>query len=359
MYPNLTIDLKKIENNGKIICDFCRQWDIDVAGVIKFSNGDMEISKAYAKGGCSQIASSRTRQLKAIKKNMPEVNTMLIRIPMISEVEDVVKWCDYSLNSEEKVLWALNDAAEKNGTIHNVILMYDVGDRREGIVERDGVVELAEKVEKEMNHLHLAGVGSSFACMSGVVPDENNLEELATCARKIQEVLNRKLEIVSGGSSITLKVLCEGEKIPREINHLRIGGAIANPMGIRINRGVEIKGMSEDAFLLTAEVIEVSEKGSAVGSSGKNWAGKSVEIIDNGLRKRAIVALGSQDIGDAKQLVPVDKNIEVIGGSSDHTVLDVTDVSYEIEPGDKIEFRAFYMPLLYCFSTDNVQLIYR
>lgn len=359
MYPNLTVDLKKIEKNAQIVCDFCRKWNIDVAGVIKFSNGDIKVSESYYKGGCKQLASSRTRQLKKIKETMADVETMLIRIPMISEAMEVVRWCDFSLNSEEKVLWALNDAAEECNSIHKVVLMYDVGDRREGIVERSKVVQLAQKVEREMNNLYLAGVGSSFACMSGVLPDENNLEELAICAKEIEIEIGRKLDIVSGGSSITLKVLYEDGNIPKEINHLRIGGAIANPMGLRINRGVEIEGMSEEAFLLTAEVVEVGEKGSAVGSSGKNWAGQSVEIVDNGLRRRAIVALGSQDIGDAKQLVPVDKNITVIGGSSDHTVLDIGDVDHIVEPGDKIEFRVFYMPLLYCFATDNVELIYR
>ena len=154
--------------------------------------------------------------------------------------------------------------------------------------------------------------------MSGVLPDWDNLSEFASGAEYIESLIGRRLEIVSGGSSITLTLIAAGKPIPEKINHLRIGGAIANPMGIRRNRGVEIEGM----------------------------------------RRRAIVALGSQDIGDPKQLVPLDSGVEVVGGSSDHTVLDVTDSEKNFRPGDVVRFRAYYMPLLYCFSTRHVSKYY-
>ena len=59
---------------------------------------------------------------------------MLIRIPMISEAEDVVRYTDISLNSEIKVAKALSKEAIKMGKIHEIILMVDVGDLREGIL---------------------------------------------------------------------------------------------------------------------------------------------------------------------------------------------------------------------------------
>ncbi len=92
--------------------------------------------------------------------------------------------------------------------------MQDVGDRREGIYGRDKVVELALSVEREMKHLHLAGIGAPFACASGVLPDWDNLSELAGTAAQIESAIGRKLEIVSGGSSITLTLLACGKPIP-------------------------------------------------------------------------------------------------------------------------------------------------
>ena len=357
-YPLLKVNIEAIRENSRVMNSFCSSRNLDVAGVIKFSDGDLEIAKAYHEGGCKQLASSRTVQLERIKKAMPEVTTMLIRIPMISECEDVVRWCDISLNSQEKVLRKLNDCAAEQDKVHSVVLMLDVGDRREGVVGVDRLLRQALMVENELNNLHLAGIGSSFACVSGVLPDQDNLGKLADAAKLIESEIGRKLDIVSGGSSITLTMLANDVPLPPEINHLRIGGSIANPMAIKKNRGVVIPGMREDTFTLTAEVVEVETKPSVAQGSGKNWAGQIIEREDRGTRIRALIALGSQDIGDCKQMVPMDTGIEVIAGSSDHTVLDVTSGDNAFEPGDTIDFSLYYMGLLYCFSTRNVRIEY-
>lgn len=331
-YPVLDVDLEAIRENAHIMCELCAGHGISVAGVIKFSDGDLSLSKAYADGGCRQIASSRTVHLKEIKEAYPEITTMLIRIPMMSEADQVVQSCDISLNSEESVLRCLNEAARRKGIVHNVILMQDVGDRREGVYGRESLIRLALVVENELESLHLMGIGASFACVSGVLPDRDNLNELAESASEIEELIGRELEIVSGGSSITLTMIAADTQIPSKINHLRIGGAIANPIGIRKNRGVIIDGMREDAFRLTAEIIEAGEKPSPPGGRRKNWSGNIIEIEDRGVRRRAIAAIGSQDIGDCRQLIPLDPGVFVIAGSSDHTVLDVTESCRDWRP---------------------------
>ena len=208
-----------------------------------------------------------------------------------------------------------------------------------------------------MLKVNLAGIGSSFACVSGVLPDQENLKELSDTAIAIENEIGRELEIVSGGSSITLTMLANGIPLPGKINHLRIGGAIANPMEIKRNRGVVISGMIEDTFALVTEVVEVETKPSATQGSGKNWAGQIIEREDIGIRTRAIIALGSQDIGDCNQLIPKETGVEVIAGSSDHTVLDVTEYSEGLEPGNMLKFSLYYMGLLYCFSTKHVMII--
>ncbi len=355
-YPVLNVNIEAIRNNADTMSKFCGSKGLNIAGVIKFSDGNIDVAKAYHEGGCKQLASSRTVHLERIKNEIPDAVTMLIRIPMISECEDVVRWCDISLNSQEKTLRHLNECAAKLGKTHSVLLMLDVGDRREGVVGADRLLEQALMVEKELDNLHLIGIGSSFACVSGVLPDQQNLSELAEAAEKIEAAIGRQLEIVSGGSSITLTMLANDVPLPAKINHLRIGGSIANPMAIRKNRGVVIPGMREDTFMLSAEVVEAETKPSAAQGSGKNWAGQVIEREDRGTRTRAIIALGSQDIGDCKQLVPLDESAEVVAGSSDHTVLDITECSYAYECGDIMTFSLYYMALLYCFSTNHVRI---
>lgn len=214
-------------------------------------------------------------------------------------------------------------------------------------------------MEQRLDHLYLAGIGASFACVSGVLPDWDKLSELAESARQIEQRIGRKQDIVSGGSSISLTLVAADKPIPPKINHLRIGGAIANPMGIRENRGVIIEGLREDAFTVAAEIVEVFDKPSAPGGARKNWSGQVIEFEDLGVRTRAIAAIGSQDIGNALQLVPKTPGVSVVAGSSDHTVLDVTDSGRDWKPGDVIRFSAYYMPLLYCFATQHVKVEYK
>lgn len=357
-YPVLEVNVGAIRNNAKTVCDFVGQRGISVAGVIKFSDGDMEIVKAYHEGGCKQIASSRTVQLKKIKKKLPEIETLLVRIPMHSEVTEVVKYCDISLNSEVSTLKKLNTAAVKHGVKHGVILMYDVAERREGIVDLDKLCEVALMVENELEGLTLRGIGTSFACVSGVLPSVENLTWLAEGARKVEEVIGRKLEIVSGGSSIDMTLLAKGIELPEGINHLRFGGFIANPRTMREIRGVQLPGMCEDTFTLTAELVEIQDKPSPVGGSGKNWAGQAIELEDKGVRRRAILALGSQDVSSAATLHCLDEGVEFIGNSSDHMLVDITDSPKNWKVGDVMTFTVYYMNLLYAFATEHVNIKY-
>ena len=357
-YPVLEVNTSYIRDNAKVMTDYCKKQGVAVAGVIKFSDGDLKIAKAYSQGGCAQIASSRMVHLKHIKSKMPEVTTMLIRAPMLSEVPEVVKYCDISLNSEKETLLALNRQAGLLGKKHGVILMLDVGDLREGVIDINELCCLAVLTECELQNLKLMGIGSSFACFGSILPTKENLSTLVSAARLIESKINRKLEIISGGSSVSLIVMQKGD-LPEGINHLRIGGAIANPRNIRINRGVAIDGMKEDTFVLKAELIEVNVKPSRpFGESSINWTGNKVEFEDKGLRRRAIAAIGSQDIGDGMKLFPCEEGIRVIGCSSDHTILDMEESCKPWKVGDKVSFYPGYAPLLYSFSTKHVSIKY-
>ena len=49
----------------------------------------------------------------------------------------------------------------------------------------------------------------------------------------------------------------------------------------------------------------------------------------------------------------------MIAGSSDHTVLDVTDCKEKVNVGDVLEFRLRYGGLLQIFSTKHVKIQFR
>lgn len=358
-YPVLEVNLEAIRNNARVMREYCMARGVSIAGVVKVSDGDLRVARALYEGGCTQLAAPRIVHLKQIKQALPQVEAMLIRIPTPSEAAEVVRDCDISLNSEADTLRALNSTAGRLGKVHGVVLMLDVGDLREGVTSEESLLPLALLVERALPNLRLMGIGTTYACFGGLMPTQENLGTLAHAVKRVEEAIGRKLGIVSGGSSINLTLLANGGGMPPEITHLRLGGSIINPVSIRRNRNVAIPGIREDTFTLTAELVEVAVKPSRPsGTQGRNWAGDVVDFPDLGLRRRAILALGSQDVGDARKLIPRDVGVRVVRNSSDHTILDITDSGKDWRPGDKVSFGLYYMPLLYAFATRHVAIHY-
>ena len=355
----MDVNLDALRNNARIMCELCAKNGISVAGMIKFSDGDLQVAKAYRDGGCAQLGVSRATHLRPVKEACPETETLLTRSPVRADLEACARYADLSLHSDADVLTALNEEAGKWGTRPGVILMLDVGDLREGVDNIPALVDLAQLCERLPN-LRLRGVGTNHACMNGVLPTYENLSFLVEGAEAVEAAIGRRLDIISGGSSINLLLFRDGvNRMPPRVNHLRIGGSIANPMNIRVNRGVTFPGLREDTMRLTAEIVEIHEKASAPrGQSTKNWAGEAVTQIDKGRRLRTILALGSQDVGDCTSLLPVDSGVEIVGCSSDHTIVDVTESGRPWKSGDTMTFQVRYANMLYAFTGQHVQIEY-
>lgn len=358
-FPVLNVNIAALRVNAHVLCDVCAKNNIAVAGIIKFSDCDLQVAKAYRDGGCAQLGVSRAKHLPALKKAFPNVETLLTRAPGRCDLENCARYADLSLHADEDVLTALNAEAEKWNTRPGIILMLDVGDLREGVDNIPALVDLARLCEKLPN-LSLRGVGTNLACMNGVLPTYENLHFLVEGAEAVEQAIGRKLEIISGGSSINLLLLKDGiNRMPPRVNHLRLGGTIANPMNIRMNRGVVFPGMREDSMRLVAEIVEIHEKDSAPKAlSTKNWAGEVVVREDKGRRLRAILALGSQDVGDATALIPEEADVEIVGCSSDHTIVDVTDSGRHWKIGDTMAFKMRYANMLCAFSGNHVDVLY-
>ena len=279
---------------------------------------------------------------------------MLIRPPCLTDLDLAAWYADLVLCTDKTTLSLLSEAAEAKGRRVGVVLMLDVGDLREGVDSIEALVDVAVFAEA-LTGLDLKGVGTNLACLNGVLPNQENLSFLLEGARAVEKAIGRPLEIVSGGSSIDLLLLREGgEGIPEGINHLRLGGIIANPLTIHLSRGLTFPGLREDTVTLTAQIIEIETKASAPKESTTNWRGETVRREDLGRRRRAILALGSQDVGDASTMVPVEAGVAIVGCSSDHTVLDITDCDRELKVGDTVTFRLRYANILYAFSTRHV-----
>lgn len=347
--PRLEIDLDKIQYNTKTIVDVCNKEGIQVAGVTKGVAGMPEVAKAMLRGGVIQLADARIMNIKKLKRANIKAPTMLIRIARVSRSREIVKYFDTSLMSEWKVMKAVSKEACQKNKKHAIIIMIDLGDLREGVLI-DQAIPLIERVSS-LKGLELKGVGTNLGCYGGILPTEKNMQQFVGMVRKIQERFDVSLPFISAGGTNCLPLVMEG-KMPKEVNHLRIGEAIL--LGRESTRNTLIPGTRQDTFILVAEIIEIKEKPSVpIGTSGKDAFGKTPKFKDQGVRKRAIIALGKQDV-ILSGLKPVDDAIKVLGGSSDQIIMDITDSQVEYEIGQEIQFTLKYPSLLSAITSPYV-----
>ncbi len=339
--PRLDIYLDKIKNNSENIKALCSKHGIEVVGITKGCCAITEVGQAIIDGGINILGDSRIENLERLKKSELKVETMLIRIPMLSEVDKVLDWADISLNSEISVIKSLSQEALKRKIVHRIILMIDLGDLREGIMP-DDVLQMVGEIGK-LPGVKLIGIGANFCCISGVMPTRENLTKLVKLAEEIENNFHINLEVISGGNTSVLK-LVEDDLIPDKINQLRIGiGILLGQDDVRLRN---IAGTYQDTFILTAEVIEVKEKPSLPqGEIGRDAFGEVPVFQDLGIRKRAILAIGKQDI-HLNSLVPMKKEVKIVGASSDHLIIDINDFQEEVKVGDEVKFRLNYPALL-------------
>ena len=355
--PRLLVNLTKIRRNAAAVCALCGAQNISVAGVVKGACGALTVAQMLLEGGCKQLASSRLSQLEHIRQQYPTAETLLIRMPMSEEAERVVQACSFSLNTEARTLRALSDAAVQAGVIHKVILMVELGDLREGVPSAGHLEELARLTER-LPGLYLAGVGGTLNDIYGVSPSEDNMAALVRAFQAAQQAVGRPLDILSGGSTTALPMLMAG-KLPREINHLRIGEAILTGRDLPDLWGVQVPGCDCDTMELEASVIEANAKPTRPwGVRSQNGFGEQPPLPpDRGVRARVILNVGRCDVGEAGQLI-CPAGVTVIGASSDHLVLDVADCPQTLQPGDTLRFRLFYQGMLFAFQSADVEKVY-
>ena len=113
MYPKLIIDTKAFRNNARIIKKLCDDNDTNLCAVVKVYHAMDELIKILHEEDIKSFASSRIVHLKNIKRLYPKDKTLLIRIPMLCELEELVKYIDTTLISSKDTLVKLNQVSKK------------------------------------------------------------------------------------------------------------------------------------------------------------------------------------------------------------------------------------------------------
>lgn len=355
-YPVYEISASKIKSNALKIYELCRSNGIEPAGVVKGFSAIPQVAELFVEAGFKTLGDSRMKEIIKLRSDNIKAELMLIRIPMPSEIPELVRYADSSLNSEISTIKLINEEARLQEKTHGIVLMVDLGDLREGFFDSKEVIETAKEVES-LDNVKFLGIGTNLGCYGSIKPSEKNLGELCELAGKIEAVIGRRLEIISGGASTSLPLLVEG-KMPERINHLRIGEAIITAKDLPYLWDIEMPGIYRDPMILKAQIVEIKRKPSfPIGEIFVDAFGNRPVYTDRGLRKRALLAVGNKDIGDITKLKPRHEGIEIIGSSSDHLILDIEDYEEDLKVGDILEFDTFYSAMLFLCSSDCVRKV--
>lgn len=365
--PRLEIDLDKIHHNARILVERLGPRGISVTGVTKAALGAPEIAAAMIRAGVGSLGDSRIGNIKTMRAAGIAAPIMLIRSPMMSQVDQVVAQADISANTELEVVKALSHAARAAGRRHGILLMVELGDLREGIMPGD--LEPFVHAMVDLPAIDLRGIGANLACRSGVIPDAGNMAELSALADAIGAAFGHRIaprpgrpagsgiEIVSGGNSANLQWALSGADTGR-INNLRLGEAIL--LGCEPLRREPIEDLYTDAFTLIGEVIETKVKPAKPwGDLGQTAFGETPAPATGGISDRAgdqdptrqtILALGRLDT-DTDGLTPP-AGMAILGATSDHLI--VASGCSRLKVGAEVRFQLNYSALVHAMTSPCV-----
>ncbi len=315
-------------------------------GVSKATLGEPAIAQAMIQGGVQFIADSRLENIQKMKSEGISTRFVLLRTAL-SQAESVVRNVDISLNTELATVRALSHYANLHHKMHQIIVMVELGDLREGILPCD----LAQFVKRvlELPYIEIIGIGCNLACYGGIKPNCQKMRELSELADQIENQFQIHLEIVSGGNSANYEWYESAPTVGR-VNNLRLGESIL--LGCEtINRN-PIPGLHTSAFMLIAEVIESKQKPSLpFGEICQDAFGNVPTFLDRGIHRRVILALGRQDVL-VSSLRP-NNDLEILGSSSDHVVLDSK--NHDLKVGSEVKFNLDYSGLLSAMTSPFVK----
>ncbi len=346
----LIIQTEKIKSNIKFLSDYFNKHNIHWSLITKVFSGDKEFLKHVLTDDVIEkidsVGDSRLTSLKNLKAVNPNMRTIYIKPPAKVYADEVIKYADVSLNSSFTTIQSLNEAAKRANKIHEIIIMVELGELREG-VNRADIMTFYEKVFN-LSNIEVIGLGSNLGCMYGVTPSYDKLLQLSLYKELISARFNKQLKFISGGTSITLPLIEMGS-VPKDINHFRIGEAAF--FGLSPLDKKPFKTLFTDTFEFRANIIELEEKHIVPEGIISDANIGHTAAYDNQDRNettvKAILDFGMLDV-DKEDIETDDKSLSFVGITSDMLVVDLgenktKDGKQKYKIGDTISFKPSYM----------------
>ncbi|MCI7085226.1 alanine racemase [bacterium] len=337
---HVLINKEKLAHNLEFCGQLCKKQGIELAFVTKSICADPYVMQIVRNSSVTAIADSRLDNMAKMEFDGKKI---LIRPTVPAEAPLVIEHTTHSVQCEMLSLEALNKCAESAGKTHNVLLMIDLGDLRDGIIyyNEKRILDTAEYISHSKG-LNLAGVAANYNCLAGLLPDNENMKNLIDIGNKISHLYNTDKPIISGGNSSSTYFLTNpNTPVPKGITQFRMGEAVV--LGRNPADDTFVEGLYNDAFVLNVPLIDVQSKADKKASPQK--------------LRRGVLAIGNQDT-QIHRLVPVDRRIKIIGSCSDECVVDLSLASEDYKAGDMVSFIFEYGALMTLFASPFVKRIY-
>jgi predicted amino acid racemase len=349
----IILNKSKLKSNFDYLDNLFKEKDIKWAVVSKILCGNKEYLEELLSYNITQICDSRIVNLKMIKQINPKVKTIFIRPPAKHAIKNIVKYADISMNTEIETIKLLSEEAQIQNKVHKIIIMIELGELREGVM-RDDLIDFYSKVFN-LKNIEVVGIGANLSCLYGVLPNHDKLIQLCLYKQLIELKFNKKITYISGGSSVTIPLIFQ-KLLPKGINHFRVGETLF--LGTDVYNDKVLKNFNTDVFVLYSEIIELIEKPKVpMGEMGTNAEGHSVTFDETKIGKtsyRAIIDLGLLDV-DINHIFPKDKNISIVGSSSDMIVIDLSRNTKKYQVGDLLEFKLDYIGILRVLNSKYIE----
>lgn len=359
----LVVKTENIIKNIQKLDTYLKKRNIQWSLVSKVLSGDEAFLKRILVDDVVErlhsVGDSRMSSLKNIKRVNPHIKTIYIKPPARQLAKSIVECADISVNTSAETIEALNREAKRQKKIHKVMIFIELGELREGVV-RENIVEFYKRVFN-LSHIEIIGIGSNLGCMYGIEPTYDKLVQLSLFKQLLEEMFEKKVDLISGGSSITLPLI-KKQLVPPAINHFRIGEAAffgTSPLDDK-----RFGNLSTDTFTLAANILEMEEKWNVpdgvVGDGNIGHTATPEEGDETEKSYRAILDFGMLDV-DVNDLKVKDQNLNFIGTTSDMTVYDVgsnlnSKLKQKYQVGNKIFFKPNYMAVARCMNSKFVDL---
>lgn len=351
----LKLKRKSLQHNYQFIAKRLDKEGIEWGVVSKLLCGTVKYIQELIDLGVTEIHDSRVSNLKKVKEINKDVQTVYIKPPAKKAIKNIIQYADVSFNTELSTIRLLSEEAGKQGKLHKIIIMIEMGDLREGVLG-EHLLDFYGKIF-ELPNITVVGLGTNLNCLYGVMPSQDKLIQLSLYKQLVEAKFNRKIEWVSGGTSVVFPLLLN-RQLPKGINHFRIGEMLY--FGNNLFTEKTVKGMKTDVFTLHAQIIELIEKPKVpTGELASNPSGEQFEINEEDYGKmsyRAILDLGLLDIS-TDFLTPIDKGIEITGASSDMIVIDLGSTKRNYKVGDWVKFKLKYMGALGLLNSNYIDKI--